>query len=60
MTDKTEPLTSNKDTVATDVLKDVMSRPDAQQKQRYDMGTAQSVSLDMENRGRPLHDFAFR
>ena len=58
--EKTEPLASTQQSRPTDVLKDVMSRPDAQARQRFDMGTAQSVSLDMENRGRPQQSFAFR
>lgn len=60
MSDSTEPLSSTKQTVANDVLRDVMNRPDAQARQRYNMGTAQSISLDMESRGRPQQSFAFR
>lgn len=60
MADTPENLSSTKDSLPSDVLKDVMTRPDADAKKRYDMGTAQSISLDMESRGRPQQNFAFR
>lgn len=61
VTDKPEPLASTPETRSTDVLRDVLNRPNAQLKQRHDMGEAQSTSLQLEGQGgRRLFDFAFR